>query len=218
MFQLVCCASASEEKALESGWFSSDCWLIKRVAEGVDLSTGHQVQPRANEALRGGQLQLGALDVPFLLANFGATRDALRQGDVPVGNEFGDRRLVAGPNHAAVVDGKPQQPAELLFERVQVAESVLRPALRLEIVVESLALVRGAAPFEALLGLRLDQPPRVEHVLAVGPLGVHRCGKPATGPNTSFCTSRTKACTAASKSAMAMSLLIRAMTTPLATP
>ena len=47
------------------------------VAEGVDLSTGHQVQPRANEALRGGQLQLRAFDVPFLLANFGATRDAL---------------------------------------------------------------------------------------------------------------------------------------------
>src|SRR5258708_2917157 len=64
------------------------------VAEPVHLITRYKIELRTDQAFGGPQLQFEALDVPFRPAKLFAPREGLGQGDVPVGNELSDARII----------------------------------------------------------------------------------------------------------------------------
>src|SRR6185437_4638788 len=90
----------------------------------VDLIARDEVELRPHETFGGAQLQLVALDVPFLPAKLFAAREGLGQADVPVGDEFARAGIVLRPDNATIGAGQAAQASQLRFEVIEILERI----------------------------------------------------------------------------------------------
>ena len=137
------------------------------VTVAVDVVTGDDIELGASQAACGGQLELQALDRPFLTSQFDPPGQSVDQAALPVGAVSRGDRFVGRTDDAAVVDRQSDETAESGFGGVEVGSSSLGTTLDLEIVVPRLGLFGGRPA-----GIALDHSPGLFGTVQCDLLGV----------------------------------------------
>ena len=111
------------------------------IAERVDPVAGNEVEPRANEFFGSGVLQLEALDVPLLAAQFRTMHERFGEICVPVEGQFRSHWLGGRPNHVSVVHRQTHEATQSQLGTVEGSQGFFRPRPDFVVVVTSLGFI-----------------------------------------------------------------------------
>ena len=135
-------------------------------AEAEQPIAALEIEIRQQQVLRGDQLQLELLDLPFLLAELDAAGQGLFVYVAPVEDHVGGRRLVLGPDQAAVGGGQAHQVAEPVLDPIEIGQGLLDLSAEREILIARFGFLVGLAPLRHHVGERLDLLPGRQSAVA----------------------------------------------------
>ena len=142
--------------------------LNEIAAKSIELIGGNQVQLGVGDVFGRTKLQFQALDLPFLPTQFRTPGQRIQHAGFPLHHEFCFHWIVVGADDLSIVDGQPQEFAELIFRHENVRQCLLGLGLRREIILACLGFVRSTSATRPRIHLRLHFHPRTEHAFAVG--------------------------------------------------